>query len=146
MIRSTEFIPEKLDTFGFNVKILSGGEDDNIVVGLSHHTSEKSPGMNQNTIGIYGFDGSICRDAEIISTTSPFTTGDIISCEVSRTKIAGSKFTITSCRFLKNGEVLGSPQNVAGKHHYPAVGLHSPGATVQIILGPISQTGNHKFL
>ena len=142
VIRSTEFIPEYLESYSFDVKIISGGEDDNIVIGLSSATSEKCPGMNQNTIGIYGFDGSICRDAEEVSTASSFTTGDLITCKVIRTKISNNTFTITSCQFSKNGELLGRPMNVGGKHHFPAVGLHSPGAIVQITLNTSPKIGN----
>ena len=127
-------LPESFVSYQFEVEIINGGEDDSISIGLISEISDKSPGMNPNTIGIYGFDGLICRDGEKVSSCLPFTTGDVISCTVHKNQVATTQFTITSCQFSKNDKFMGKPLNVVGKKFYPAVGLHSPGAAVQIRL------------
>ena len=142
--RATKCIPDIFAKFSFDVEILNGGDDDNIVIGLASDISDRSPGMHPNTIGIYGFDGSIIRNGKEASSASPFTTGDKISCKVDRTKISNSDFTITSCQFVKNGLIMSPSLNVGGKKHYPAVGLHSPGAEVRIKFNLIKKPG--KFL
>ena len=106
--------------------------------------STNSPGMNENTIGIYGVDGAVLRSGEEVSSALSFTTGDHISCRVVRSKISNDPFTITSCHFSKNGVLMESKFNVAGKKHYPAVGLHSPGAAVRITLNTNEKPG--KFI
>lgn len=131
-MRTTESVPEDMSKYKFDVEIINGGKDDSIVIGLSCDTSDKSPGMNANTIGIYGSDGRIYRDGEEASLALPFTTGDLISCEIYRTKIPNTDFTITSCKFLKNLDLIGSPLNIGGKKHHPEVRLHSPDAEVRI--------------
>ena len=131
-VRTIDCLPESFKAYQFDAEIINSGDDDSISVGLVGETSDRSPGMNPNTIGIYGFDGSICRDGQEVLSGLSFTTGDTISCIVHRNKITNSQFTITSCEFLKNGESMGKPLNVGGKEFHPAVGLHSPGATVRI--------------
>ena len=102
-MRATESIPEDLEKYIFDVEIINGRKDEGkkIVIGLSGDTSDKNPGMNSNTIGIHGCDGSIYRDGEKVSSALPFTTGDLISCEINRTKVPNTEFKITSCHFLK---------------------------------------------
>ena len=133
-VRTIDCLPEIFASYQFDVEIINSGDDDSISIGLASKTSDKSPGMNPNTIGIYSFDGSICRNGEEVLSCLPFTTGDVVSCNVHKNKIASSQFAITSCQFSKNGELMGTSLNVGGKEFFPSVGLHSPGAKVQIRL------------
>ena len=138
-----------MTSYCFDVEVINGGEDDNISIGLNSDGSTNSPGMNDNTIGIYGVDGSVLRNGEEVfealwNEALLFTTGDHISCRVVRSKISNDQFTITSCHFSKNGVLMESKFNVGGKKHYPAVGLHSPGAAVRITLNTNEKPG--KFI
>ena len=132
-VRTSDCIPYETSAYYFEVEILNGGEDDFIVVGISDDKADRCPGMNPNTIGIYGFDGSICVDAEEIAIGSNFTTGDTVSCLISRQK--DGAFIKTVCQFFKNGTKIGPPRSLVGKKQYPSVGLCSPGASVKFNLG-----------
>ena len=136
-VSAVESIKEDSEIYRFSVEIIHGGEGDNIVIGLNSNMSDKTPGMNSNTIGLFGSDGVIIRDAEAVLSaefftagliSSTFTTGDVITCEVYRIKNA------IRCQFLKNDALISEPLNIKGKIHYPSVGLHSPGAEVRIKL------------
>ena len=132
-VRTSDCIPFETSAYYFEVDILNGGEDDFIVVGISDDKADRCPGMNPNSIGIYGFDGSICVDAEEIAIGSNFTTGDTVSCLICRQK--EGEFQKTFCQFLKNGTKIGPPRSLVGKKLYPSVGLGSPGATIKFNLG-----------
>ena len=108
---------------------MNGGEDDFIVVGVS----DKCPRMTSNIIGIYSFDGSICVDGEEVAVGENFTTGDTVSCLISRDK--NGEFQKTFYQFFKNGAKIGPPRYLVGKKLYPLVGLHSTGAVINFNLG-----------
>ena len=129
-VSGVESIKEDSEIYRFSVEIIHGGEGDNIVIGLNSNMSDKTPGMNSNTIGLFGSDGIIVQDAEAVLSAEffTFTTGDVITCEVYRVKNA------IRCQFLINDEQIAEPSNIKGKIHYPSVGLHSPGAEVRIKL------------
>ena len=149
-VRTKDCIPQELECYQFDVEIVDGGENyqivNNISIGLCSETSNRSPGMNQGTIGICGLDGSICRHGEAVPSGLPFTTRDIVSCVIHRSKIANNKVTINKCQFSKNGQLMGKPLNVMGTKLYPAVGLHCPGATVKIKLNITPVTLLSKFI
>ena len=93
------------------------------------------PGMNANTIGIYGMDGSIRQNGEKIGWGGSFTNGDIISCQITRMKDWKLRLVPTRCQFWKNGQQSGPSRYLAGRKLYPAVGLNTPGAVACINAG-----------
>ena len=143
LIRTSECIPMTTSLFYFEVDIVNCREDDCIVVGLSTNDADRCPGMNMNTIGIYGLDGSIYQDGEEVASANSFSKGDTISCKTIRIK--DGSFLRTFCQFFKNGKKNGSLVYLYGieskmvaifrRELFPAVGVGTPGAVVWINLG-----------
>ena len=134
-IRTSECIPKTSSSYYFEVVVVNGGKDDNIVVGLSTSDAKLCPGMSANTIGIYGSDGSICQNGEKLAWGGSFTTGDVISCQISRIKDWHLRLVPIRCQFWKNGKQSGPSRYLVGRQIFPAVGLNAPGAAIKINLG-----------
>ena len=134
-VRTSSSIPKGAPSYYFEVTIINGGEDNNISVGLCTSQANMCPGMNANTIGIYGADGSIRQNGEKIGWGGSFTNGDIISCQITRMKDWKLRLVPTRCQFWKNGQQSGPTRYLAGRKLYPSVGLNTPEAIVCINIG-----------
>ena len=63
----------------------------------------------------------------------PFTTGDVVGCFLSRTRINDEDINLV--QFTKNGKELLSPRVLENAEWYPTIGMASPGASVTTNFG-----------
>ena len=141
IIRTTKAIPWTLTSFYFEVKINNCGENSGIVVGLTQADPKTRSGffpgwsIHQTLgIGYHGDEGGLYHNSnEPIRSVEPFTTGDVVGCFLSRTRINDEDINLV--QFTKNGEKLLSPRILEHAEWYPTIGMASPGACIIINFG-----------
>ena len=160
LIRTTTPIPQKNWTsFYFEAKIVQGGSNDIIAIGLTeadpNTRTDCMPGWDTDYggshsystlgIGYHGDDGGIFKGSgrfrfnKIVS----FTTGDVVGCLVqARVKcINGTDQETTTVEFTKNGKIRTiSPVHIKDAVWYPTIGMASAGSVVE------TNFGEHPFL
>ena len=77
--------------------------------------------------GIYHYSGSP------VAVGAPFTTNDIVGCEVKTVHVDESTIYIT--QFTKNGRKIGPFRYFENVELFPAVGMESPGCVVETNFG-----------
>ena len=165
LIRTTKPIPQSNWTsFYFEVKVIDGGQNDMIGIGLTEFNpvtrSGYFPGwtpldqysnpeeiLNTLGIGYHGNDGGIYHGNGIGSRlriqmetdhAENFTTGDVVGCLIHRAAVENQEAILV--QFTKNGKKLNFPRLIKKKILYPTIGMASPGASVDI------NFGEHPFL
>ena len=165
LIRTTKPIPQtNWTSFYFEVKVIDGGQNDMIGIGLTEfnpvtrsgyfpgwtpldHYGNPEEILNTLGIGYHGNDGGIYHGNGIgsrlrIKTETDhaenFTTGDIVGCLIHRTAVENQEAILV--QFTKNGKKLNFPRLIKKNILYPTVGIASPGASVDI------NFGEHPFL
>ena len=165
LIRTTKPIPQtNWTSFYFEVKVIDGGLNDMISIGLTEFNpvtrSGYFPGWTEldqdgnpekilSTLGIgyHGTDGGIYHGNGIgrrlrikmeTDHAENFTTGDVVGCLVRRAAVEDQEAILV--QFTKNGKKLNFPRLIKKKILYPTIGMASPGAHVEI------NFGEHPFL
>ena len=137
LIRTSQPIPDSLPCFYFEIKIIDCGHSGAIGIGLTSQDArtDTMPGWDDDADGI-GFHGN---DGEILDSHSGwgeqyerFTTGDIVSCQVTRVQMDELNF-LNLIQFGKNGETVGQLRYIESTALYPSVGMHTRGAIVQTL-------------
>ena len=158
LIRTTKPIPQKNWTsFYFEAKILKGGRNDFIAIGLT----EADPNTRTNCmpgwatdyrgshsystlgIGYHGDDGGIFKGSGWFrfDRVESFTTGDVVGLLVHNNGINDTHQKTITVEFTKNGKlVTKSPVHIKDAVWYPTIGIASVGAVVE------TNFGEHTFL
>ena len=126
------------------MKIIACGHDGVIAIGLTSQgaRTDTMPGLDDDAdgIGFHGDEGKIYDRqgswGNLVLGEHPerFTTGDIVSCQVTRVQTDGLHF-LRIIRFGKNGENVGPARYIENAALYPSVGMGPRGARVQTNLG-----------
>ena len=133
-VRTDYAIPKTRKPYYFDVKIISSGDNGEIVIGLTEKpnpvTNDSMPGWDKNTIGYHGDDGGIYHETETaLVNVETFTSNDVVGCQLKKLIIDDNEYGL--CTFTKNGRVLGSGRFITWTEMYPTIGLASLGAIVQ---------------
>ena len=142
IIRTTKAISGLSRSFYFEIKIDNCGENSNIYLGLTQADPETRsgccPGWNTHQtlgIGYHGDDdgGLYHNSGGPIRRSEPITTGDVVGCFLSRTRINDEDITLV--QFTKNGKEILSPRVLENAEWYPTIGMASPGASITTNFG-----------
>ena len=112
-----------------------------IAIGLTKKSpnirSGHLPGWETNPklgIGYHGDDGGVYHESiNAVEQGKQFTTGDVVGCYMSFTRVNDEDITLT--QFTKNGKKILSPRIISNADWFPTIGIGSPGAVVDTNFG-----------
>lgn len=121
----------------FEVKILDGGRNNNIGIGVKSDTT--------STI-YHGNAGQIFAASKIINSEQPYGTGDVIGCHVSLEVYKSDTQTYNHCTFAKNGMECAYPVIFEGNAPISVVFLDTYGSEERQIDEVVElNLGEHPF-
>lgn len=130
-IRTDSAIPKELAIYYFEIKIVEGGLDGYVTVGLMRKESSVNtfPGKSRSEYGYNSFEGSLSHNGNFRQYGPTYDEGDVVG--VCLNRVTSSLF------FTKNGIRLALASNNVNKliNLYPAIGIRSPQCCVSINLG-----------
>nr|CAB3266542.1 SPRY domain-containing protein 3-like [Phallusia mammillata] len=136
----------------FEIKIQDCGENGCISVGLVpfNYDLSRQPGWEQWSVGYHADDGMLFSSSGSGTAFGPkCKVGDRMGCGIRKTdeeaesQLQGmmmpSPFKVVQVYFTRNGEEVGQVPiifPIHTEHLHPAIGMHSPGEAVQILVRP----------
>jgi len=128
-VRTSLPLPRDVNTYYFEITVVSGGRKGAISIGLSLKSFDLSRqvGSERDSCGYCGDDGKKYLDSKAEFYGQCFNTGDVVGC--------GYNFHTHSVFFTKNGKNLGKAFEGMRGVFYPTISLHSLGELVRVNLG-----------